>query len=72
MCIYNLEKAHDSTPPLHQATTINLRKSLESIHFRLFDEDNKSFVNFKEIKHLLNNTKQNTKLNSKNSTFESK
>jgi len=69
---YNLEKAHDSTPPLHKATTINLRKSLESIHFRLFDEDNKSFVNFKQIKHLLNNSNQAVKLNSKNSTIESK
>jgi acyl-lipid omega-6 desaturase (Delta-12 desaturase) len=69
---YNLEKAHDSTPPLHKATTINLRKSLESIHFRLFDEDNKSFVNFKQIKHLLNNSNRAVKLDSKNSTFESK
>ena len=69
---YNLEKAHESTPPLHKATTINLRKSLESIHFRLFDEDNKSFVNFKEIKHLLKNPNKSVKLNSKNATFESK
>ncbi|MBZ5753991.1 fatty acid desaturase, partial [Metabacillus sp. DBTR6] len=69
---YNLEKAHESTPPLQQATTINLRTSLQSIRFRLFDEENKSFVSFKEIKHLLKNTKDKVKLNAKNATLEGK
>jgi omega-6 fatty acid desaturase (delta-12 desaturase) len=69
---YNLEKAHETTPPLQQATTINLRTSLQSIRFRLFDEENKSFVSFKEIKHLLKNTKDKVKLNAKNATLEVK
>ncbi|MFC4558297.1 fatty acid desaturase [Virgibacillus kekensis] len=50
---YKLEEAHESTPPLQKATTITLASSLKSIRFRLFDEENKSFVSFKEIKHLL-------------------
>ncbi|WP_391206275.1 fatty acid desaturase [Psychrobacillus sp. L4] len=69
---YNLERAHESTPPLQQATTINLRTSLKSIHFRLFDDKNKSFVTFKEIKHLLKNSKDAVKLNAKSTSLEGK
>jgi omega-6 fatty acid desaturase (delta-12 desaturase) len=47
---YSLERAHESTPPLHQATTITLRSSLESIRFRLYDEKKKTFVTFREMK----------------------
>ncbi|MEI7027724.1 fatty acid desaturase [Paenibacillus sp. y28] len=47
---YNLEKAHDATPPLQKATTITLRTSLESLRFHLWDEHNKRFVSFKGIK----------------------
>src|SRR5690606_35309587 len=54
---YNLEKAHESTPPLQKATTITLGTSLQSLRFRLFDQENKQFVNFKEIKHLLQQEK---------------
>ena len=50
---YRLEEAHESTPPLHQATTITLKTSLKSINFRLFDENIKDFVTFKDIKHLI-------------------
>lgn len=57
---YNLDKAHMETPPLHKATTITLKTSLESIRFRLFDEDSKTFVSFKHVK--------NQKAESKNST----
>ena len=46
---YNLERAHESTPPLQKATTIDVRTSLQSIHFRLFDEANKSFVTLKKL-----------------------
>lgn len=49
---YHLEKAHSETPPLHKATTITLKSSLESIRFRLYDEDNKRFIGFKEVKKL--------------------
>lgn len=47
---YHLEKTHDNTPPLQTATTITLKKSLESIRFRLYDEKNQTFVTFKEMK----------------------
>lgn len=47
---YNLEKAHDSTPPLQQATTITLKSSLKSLQFRLWDEQNKTFVSFRDRK----------------------
>ncbi|MGJ9459076.1 fatty acid desaturase [Oceanobacillus sp. CF4.6] len=49
---YNLEKAHESTPPLHQATTITLKTSLKSIRFRLYDQASRTFISFKEYKAL--------------------
>ncbi|SFB28072.1 omega-6 fatty acid desaturase (delta-12 desaturase) [Lentibacillus halodurans] len=65
---YHLEKAHESTPPLQQATTITLASSLKSIRFRLFDEANKSFVSFKEVKALLRKRKRGIQMNPKTST----
>lgn len=47
---YHLEAAHNATPPLHMATTISLRKSLDSLRFRLWDEENKKFIDFKGVK----------------------
>jgi acyl-lipid omega-6 desaturase (Delta-12 desaturase) len=47
---YHLEAAHNATPPLQKATTIDLRTSMKSLHFRLWDEDKKTFVGFREIK----------------------
>ncbi|UOQ49230.1 fatty acid desaturase [Gracilibacillus caseinilyticus] len=46
---YLLNRAHEETPPLQKATTITLKTSLESLRFRLFDEDKKLFVSFKDI-----------------------
>ncbi|WP_077622794.1 fatty acid desaturase [Sediminibacillus massiliensis] len=57
---YYLEKAHESTPPLQKATTITLLSSLESIRFRLYDEDNKTFVRFKDVKMLKRKLQRNT------------
>ncbi len=54
---YNLEKAHDSTPPLHQATTITIKSSLKSLRYKVYDAENKTFVTFGDIKHLLNANK---------------
>lgn len=54
---YNLENAHEATPPLKKATTITLASSLKSIRFRLYDEASKSFVTFGEVKTLLKNRK---------------
>lgn len=47
---YNLELAHNATPPLQMATTITIGTSLKALHFRLWDEENKKFISFKEIK----------------------
>ncbi|MDN7243289.1 fatty acid desaturase [Planococcus sp. N028] len=55
---YNLEKAHESTPPLQQATTITIKSSLKSLRYKVYDAKNKTFVTFKDIKHLVRN--QNT------------
>ncbi|MFD0588918.1 fatty acid desaturase [Paenibacillus sp. GCM10027627] len=50
---YYLENAHESTPPLHKATTITIRESLESLKFRLWDEEGKRFVSFRSAKERL-------------------
>lgn len=47
---YNLEKAHDGSLPLQQATTITLKTSLESIRYKLYDEEKRKFVTFSEVK----------------------
>ena len=47
---YNLEEAHENTPPLHRATTITLKTSLESLKFRLYDEEDKAFITFKNMR----------------------
>ncbi|MCK9858901.1 fatty acid desaturase [Paenibacillus sp. ATY16] len=47
---YYLEKAHEKTPALHKVTTITIASSLQAIRFRLWDEANKRFVGFKEIR----------------------
>jgi omega-6 fatty acid desaturase (delta-12 desaturase) len=47
---YNLEKAHLAIPPLQKAMTINLRTSLRSLRFRLWDEEKKTFIGFRELR----------------------
>ena len=47
---YQLEAAHNATPPLQQATTITLRTSLRSLRFHLWNEQDKTFVSFKEMR----------------------
>lgn len=69
---YNLEKAHESTPPLQKATTITLASSLKSIRFRLFDEASKSFVTFREVKELLRKRKINLQLSHGRSSIQEK
>ncbi|PLT29654.1 fatty acid desaturase [Peribacillus deserti] len=53
---YKLEEAHEKTEPLKNVPTITLATSLKSIRFRLWDEQRKNFVSFKEIKHLTKNS----------------
>ncbi len=47
---YKLETAHNDTEPLQNVPTITLATSLSSLKFRLWDEQNKKFVGFKDIK----------------------
>ncbi|GGH73495.1 omega-6 fatty acid desaturase (delta-12 desaturase) [Pullulanibacillus pueri] len=69
---YNLEVAHNSTPELQYVTTITLSTSLQSIHFRLYDEANKTFVTFKEIKPLLDQKKKSTQRVNKTPSVQEK
>ena len=50
---YHLEAAHESIPPLQQATTITLKTSVESIRYKLYDPERKRFVAFKEVENEL-------------------
>lgn len=50
---YNLEKAHEATPPLQKATTITIATSFKSLRYRLWDENSKKFVSFGEAKRLI-------------------
>ncbi|WP_150268430.1 fatty acid desaturase [Paenibacillus tepidiphilus] len=45
---YRLEQAHDDITPLQKATTITLRTSLSALRFRLWDEEEKRFIGFRE------------------------
>ena len=47
---YNLEQAHEATPPLQHAATITLGTSLQSLRFRLWDETGKTFVGYRKIR----------------------
>lgn len=69
---YKLEEAHESTPPLQQATTITFFSSLKSLRFRLYDETSKSFVSFKEVKKLLRKRKHGMQMGIGRSTLQEK
>ncbi|MGG0287603.1 fatty acid desaturase [Peribacillus butanolivorans] len=47
---YKLEEAHNNTLPLKNVPTITLATSLRSIRFRLWDEENKNFIGFKDLR----------------------
>ena len=49
---YNLEKCHHSDRVFLQVKPITLRASLRSLHFRLWDEQNKRLVSFAFIREL--------------------
>ncbi|MGR3763140.1 fatty acid desaturase [Rossellomorea sp. NS-SX7] len=49
---YRLEETHNSIPELQHVPTITLATSLTSLRFRLWDEDRKNFVSFKDVKSL--------------------
>ncbi len=45
---YKLEEAHKNTAPLQNVPTVTLLTSLKSLKFRLWDEEGKRFVTFKD------------------------
>ncbi|WP_110114047.1 fatty acid desaturase [Bacillus sp. CGMCC 1.16541] len=47
---YYLEAVHENTPVLQNVTTITIWSSLKAMKFRLWDERNRKFVSFKEVK----------------------
>lgn len=47
---YKLEEVHEKTEPLRNVPTITLLTSLQSLKFRLWDEENKKFISFYEYK----------------------
>ncbi len=47
---YYLEEVHNNHLSLQNAQTITIASSLRLLRFRLWDEQNKKFVGFKEIK----------------------
>lgn len=57
---YKLEEVHNHTKPLQNVPTITLSTSLTSIRFRLWDEDRKQFVGFKEVKSFMSAKKLTT------------
>lgn len=54
---YHLETVHNQTEELQKATTVTIRSSFKALRFRLWDENKKRFVNFKDIKTLLHERK---------------
>lgn len=57
---YKLEEVHNHTKPLQNVPTITLSTSLTSIRFRLWDEERKQFVGFKEVKSFISSKKLTT------------
>lgn len=49
---YKLEEAHRESEPLQHVPTISLATSLHSLKFKLWDEERKNFVTFKEAREL--------------------
>ncbi|WP_210366554.1 fatty acid desaturase [Bacillus sp. REN3] len=54
---YKLEEVHNNTKPLQNVPTITLTTSLSSLKFRLWDEESKQFIGFKELKTLVKASK---------------
>ncbi|MFT8322540.1 MAG: fatty acid desaturase [Bacillus sp. (in: firmicutes)] len=47
---YMLEEVHNKTEPLQNVPTITLATSLQSLKFRLWDEEQKQFITFADLK----------------------
>ncbi|WP_040285430.1 fatty acid desaturase [Sporosarcina koreensis] len=69
---YNLEMAHELTPPLQKATTIDMKKSLESLRYKLYDPEHKTFVTFRDVRRLMNAKTPALKLKAEKTRLETK
>ena len=49
---YNLERCHNSHPLFQNVKPLTLSASLKSVHFRLWDEENRMLVGFRRIREL--------------------
>ncbi|ADU30522.1 fatty acid desaturase [Evansella cellulosilytica] len=67
---YNLEKAHHATPPLQKATTITIKESFKSLSYRLWDEEAKSFISFKQLKQYIKRLEKTNVIKLKNTEIE--
>ena len=67
---YNLEVAHESVPPLHNATTITIKTSLASLRYKLYDPKKKGFVSFGEVKSMVRKARHSIGLKPKRTSFE--
>ena len=47
---YYLEKVHNKNAELRNVQTITLKTSLESLKFRIWNEETKKFIQFKDLK----------------------
>jgi omega-6 fatty acid desaturase (delta-12 desaturase) len=56
---YNLEDAHYNTAELKNVPTITLSTSLQSLRFRLWDEDSQNFTGYQAAKKAAHSKKQN-------------
>lgn len=55
---YYLEEVHNKHEVFQEVETITITTSIQSLNFRLWDEENKKFVGFKEVKPLIANQKK--------------
>jgi len=69
---YNLERAHESTPPLQTATTITIKSSLASFNFKLYNPEEKKFVSFGYVKEMLKMPRPSIDLKPKRTSFDVK
>jgi omega-6 fatty acid desaturase (delta-12 desaturase) len=49
---YNLERCHKSHEMFHQVKPLTLIGSFKTMRYRLFDEENRRLIGFREIRHL--------------------
>ncbi|MNL60267.1 Fatty acid desaturase [compost metagenome] len=53
---YHLEKVHNTNAALRKVQTITLKTSLESLKFRIWNEESKKFIQFKDLKQFQGNS----------------